>query len=80
MRQVKLVGLEGLEFLDNTNDMAKGHQNDKDVTFSGEVDRIYLKTPGTLQVSHHGRLHRVQTCSDIGFTKDLLLANSMQWP
>ena len=47
--QVKVVGLHGLSYLDNTNSMAKGTESSQEVTFSGELDRIYISTPDKLE-------------------------------
>ena len=48
--QVKILGLESLSFLDNTNSMAEGRETSQAVSFSGELDRIYVRTPEALQV------------------------------
>lgn len=46
--QVQITGVEN-KFLDNTQDMKESTAEPGPVTFSGEVDRIYVKTPSTLQ-------------------------------
>ena len=43
-------GLQGLTYMDSLQDKKRLPQNDASVRFAGEVDRIYLSTPDTLEV------------------------------
>ena len=49
VRHVKLQGLDGCEFLDQIDNLARHTQNN-DVIFEGETDRIYLDTNGPLEI------------------------------
>ena len=45
-----MEGLQGAEYMDSLQDRKRLPQNDASVCFAGEVDRIYLSTPDTLEV------------------------------
>ncbi|MEX2671206.1 MAG: D-hexose-6-phosphate mutarotase [Phycisphaeraceae bacterium] len=45
VRQVQLLGLENINYLDKTDDYAQKTQPTKALSFAGETDRIYLDTP-----------------------------------
>ena len=47
--QVGIVGLTGLKYLDNTNNMAEGKEEAQILRFHGELDRVYVQTPKSLQ-------------------------------
>lgn len=51
--QVKVHGLQGLTYKDNTNNMLEDKEDRKLVVFPGELDRIYVKTPDVIEVSFH---------------------------
>jgi glucose-6-phosphate 1-epimerase len=50
VRRVGVAGLRGLVYRDSANGEQEGHETADRVTFPGEVDRIYLGTPSTLQL------------------------------
>ncbi|KAK9804099.1 hypothetical protein WJX73_007409 [Symbiochloris irregularis] len=52
--QVQITGVDN-KFLDNTQDMKESTSEPGPVTFSGEVDRIYVKTPDNLQIVDKGK-------------------------
>ena len=44
-------GLHGIQYMDSLQDRARLPQRDASVRFAGEVDRVYLDTPDTLEVA-----------------------------
>jgi glucose-6-phosphate 1-epimerase len=50
VRQAAVTGLGGLVYRDSANGGEEAHEAASQVTFPGEVDRIYLGTPSTLQL------------------------------
>lgn len=55
--KVKVHGLQGLTYKDNTNNMLEDKEDRKLVVFPGELDRIYVKTPDVIEVVDEGRGH-----------------------
>lgn len=49
--QTAIQGLQGLRYQDNTRDRAESQDDAAEVQANAEIDRIYLKTPDTLQAS-----------------------------
>jgi glucose-6-phosphate 1-epimerase len=50
VRKAAVTGLSGLVYRDSANGEKESRQKSDRVTFPGEVDRIYLETPSTLQL------------------------------
>jgi D-hexose-6-phosphate mutarotase len=72
--QVRVDGLQGTTYMDSLQDKKQLPQKEASVRFAGEVDRIYLSTPDTLEVFSaalsctaplcwHGRQHDRQPCN-----------------
>lgn len=55
MVQVHVHGLKGSQYLDNLDQRVRKPESHEVVRFSGEVDRIYAGTHGTIQVRHAPR-------------------------
>ena len=45
-----MVGLKGVEYMDSLQDKEQLKEQGDSITFSEELDRIYLDTPDTLEV------------------------------
>ena len=52
LAQVRVDGLQGVDYLDSLQEKKRISEKGASVRFSGEVDRIYLATPGRLEVIH----------------------------
>ena len=48
--QAHVVGLKGVEYMDSLQDRKRLTEQGDSITFSEELDRIYLSTPDTLEV------------------------------
>jgi glucose-6-phosphate 1-epimerase len=66
IKNVKIDGLEGIDYLDSLKKRERFTETGKGVRFAGEVDRIYLKTPRVLSVVDEGTGRTVQQ-QKIGF-------------
>ncbi|XP_042006174.1 putative glucose-6-phosphate 1-epimerase [Salvia splendens] len=53
--EVRVEGLETLDFLDNLADRKRFTEQADAITFDGEVNRVYLNTPSKIAVIDHGR-------------------------
>ena len=56
VRRAAVTGLSGLVYRDSANGEKESRENADRLTFSGEVDRIYLETPSTLQLVDEKRV------------------------
>lgn len=48
--QARVKGLKGVEYMDSLQDKKRMTEEQDSITFTDELDRIYLQTPDTLQV------------------------------
>ena len=46
-----MVGLKGVEYMDSLQDKKRLKEGSDSITFTDELDRIYLQTPDVLEVS-----------------------------
>ena len=46
-----MVGLKGVEYMDSLQDKKRLMEGGDSITFTDELDRIYLQTPDVLEVS-----------------------------
>lgn len=53
--EVRVEGLETLDYLDNLSDKERFTEQADAITFDGEVDRVYLSTPAKIAVIDHER-------------------------
>nr|GFA39378.1 putative glucose-6-phosphate 1-epimerase isoform X2 [Tanacetum cinerariifolium] len=53
--EVRVEGLETLDFLDNLNHGKRFTEQPDAITFDGEVDRVYTKTSGNIAIIDHER-------------------------
>lgn len=51
--EVRIEGLETMDYLDNLRDGARVTDQGDAITFDGELDRIYVSTPSTLTIVDH---------------------------
>lgn len=58
VRKVTVNGLQGCDYLDKVRGMARDRQSGP-VTFSGEVDRIYLDTPAVTEIRDPAMRRRI---------------------
>ena len=49
--QAHVVGLKGVEYMDSLQDKKRLTEGGDSITFTDELDRIYLQTPDVLEVS-----------------------------
>jgi D-hexose-6-phosphate mutarotase len=47
VRQTRVAGLAGIEYLDKVDHFTRKTQGDEPITITGETDRVYLNTDGT---------------------------------
>lgn len=45
-----MVGLKGVEYMDSLQDKKRLKEGGDSITFTDELDRIYLQTPDVLEV------------------------------
>ncbi|KAL1828624.1 hypothetical protein ACET3Z_007036 [Daucus carota] len=57
--EVRIEGLETLDYLDNLSDRKRFTEHGDAVTFESEVDRAYLCTPSCIAVVDHGKKRTV---------------------
>ncbi len=50
IREVKVTGLKGTDYLDKPENFARRKESGDAITFSGETDRVYLSTSGTVEI------------------------------
>ncbi|MCO6432306.1 MAG: D-hexose-6-phosphate mutarotase [Deltaproteobacteria bacterium] len=55
IENVAVKGLKGLKYLDNVKNREEGLNEESDVKFSGEYDRIFLQAPDRLEISDKTR-------------------------
>ncbi|KAJ0442682.1 putative aldose 1-/Glucose-6-phosphate 1-epimerase, galactose mutarotase-like domain superfamily [Helianthus annuus] len=53
VREVRVEGLETLNFLDNLQQGKRFTAQPDAITFDGEVDRVYTRTPGNVAIIVH---------------------------
>ncbi|XP_024517192.1 putative glucose-6-phosphate 1-epimerase isoform X1 [Selaginella moellendorffii] len=51
--EVRIEGLETLDFLDNLQDRERFTEQGDSITFDGEVDRVYVSTPTKIAIVDH---------------------------
>ncbi len=61
IHKTTVSGLKGLSYLDSTAGGAAAIQQESQLSFVGEVDRIYINTPGQLEVCSPGRKVTVES-------------------
>lgn len=66
VRRAEVAGLSGLVYRDSANGEQEAREESERVTFPGEVDRIYLGAPATLQLADEKRTLAI---SSDGFTE-----------
>jgi D-hexose-6-phosphate mutarotase len=59
VREVAISGLEGVDYLDKVDNMARRHQGPAPIRFTAETDRIYLATQATCTIHDPGRRRRL---------------------
>lgn len=55
IKQTRVTGLNNVEYIDKVNNGQHSKQQG-DITFSGETDRVYINTPGTVEVNDGGNV------------------------
>ena len=60
VRQVHVQGLDGSRYLDTLKNWEDEHQQDGDLHFTAETDRVYLDTPHHLSIVDPGWQRRIQ--------------------
>ena len=60
VRQVHVQGLDGTRYLDTLKNWEDEHQQDGDLHFTAETDRVYLNTPHHLSIVDPGWQRRIQ--------------------
>ena len=55
--QTSVIGLSGLKYLDNMKGRQQGTDEQQSISISGEIDRIYVQAPDSIQVRHSAQLH-----------------------
>lgn len=55
MSEVRVEGLETLDFLDNLQQGKRFTEQPDAITFDGEVDRVYTRTPGNIAIIDHNK-------------------------
>ena len=60
VRQVHVQGLDGTRYLDTLKNWEDEHQQDGDLHFTAETDRVYLDTPHHLSIVDPGWQRRIQ--------------------
>ncbi|XP_052622121.1 putative glucose-6-phosphate 1-epimerase isoform X1 [Lactuca sativa] len=55
MSEVRVEGLETLDFHDNLQQGKRFTEQPDAITFDGEVDRVYTKTPGNIAIIDHNK-------------------------
>lgn len=58
INQVKVAGLQGVEYLDSLEGRARKQEMRDAIRFTGEVDRVYLNSPHTVEI-HDASLRRI---------------------
>jgi glucose-6-phosphate 1-epimerase len=60
--QVEVRGLQGVSYLDSLDNRAQKQQGEEPIRFAGEVDRLYLDTPHTVEIADRSlrRIIRVE--------------------
>ncbi|KNA23053.1 hypothetical protein SOVF_027960 isoform B [Spinacia oleracea] len=53
--EVRVEGLETLDYLDNTKNRERFTEQGDAITFEGEVDKVYLSTPSKIAILDHER-------------------------
>ncbi|GKV37197.1 hypothetical protein SLEP1_g45255 [Rubroshorea leprosula] len=53
--EVRVEGLETLDYFDNLMDRERFTEQADAVTFDGEIDRVYLRTPTKIAIIDHGK-------------------------
>lgn len=53
--EVRVEGLETLDFLDNLQQGKRSTEQPDAITFDGEVDRVYMRTPGNIAIIDHDK-------------------------
>jgi glucose-6-phosphate 1-epimerase len=59
VREISITGLEGVDFLDKVDGMARKTQGNDPIRFTAETDRIYLNTQAACTIHDPGRRRRV---------------------
>jgi D-hexose-6-phosphate mutarotase len=59
VREISITGLEGVDYLDKVDNMARKNQGVEPIRFTGETDRIYLDTKATVTIHDPGRRRRI---------------------
>ena len=57
---ISISGLKGVTYLDKVVNFAQKTENDNAIRISSEVDRIYLNTPGTVEIVDSGLKRRIR--------------------
>ncbi|CAK0757099.1 hypothetical protein CVIRNUC_002512 [Coccomyxa viridis] len=60
IEKAHVVGLKGVEYMDSLQDKKRLTEQGDSITFSEELDRIYLSTPDTLEVVDEGKKRAIQ--------------------
>ncbi|KAI3782243.1 hypothetical protein L2E82_12283 [Cichorium intybus] len=62
--EVKVVGMKGLDYLDNTKNRTRFTENRDVITINSEIDRIYLSTPKKVAVLDHKKKQTITVQKD----------------
>lgn len=69
-----MVGLKGVEYMDSLQDKKRLKEGSDSITFTDELDRIYLRTPDVLEVCATAALSCRSTlliCAALCTSKDI---------
>ena len=64
--QAHVVGLKSVEYMDSLQDRKRLTEQGDSITFSEELDRIYLSTPDTLEVCPAFGIRKGAACITAG--------------
>jgi D-hexose-6-phosphate mutarotase len=59
VRQIRITGLEGVDYLDQLQGRARVPGSTEPITFDGEVDRVYTRTPVAIAIEDPGLDRRI---------------------